>query len=295
MCLALSKPTVAILGSGNIGIDLAERILAMQEFSLVGVIGRRRDSPGLNRMSVAGVSIFPDGIDEFLSSGLKVDGFFDATSAMDHLRHWKKIENQTDSWVIDLTPSRVGREVIPVIDGDSISADTDRNLNMVTCGGQSSSPILHAMVESAKEILEVEVSSSIASDSAGPATRRNLDNYIDSTEATAQRISGVPAKVILVLNPSKPQVMMRTSVTVRAGQMNLETARGAVESMVSKVALSVPGYMLVLPPTEVSAGVFMTTVSVEGAGYYLPKYAGNLDIINAAALQTARILESVPQ
>ena len=289
----MSKPVIAILGSGNIGVDLAERVLHSAEFEIAGLIGRRGDSPGLMRMANKGVPTFTGGLEEFLDLGVVVDGYFDATSAFDHVRHWHRIESETDAWVVDLTPSRIGRELIPMLDKDDIQVDRQRNFNMVTCGAQSSSPILAAMSAAADQIFSVEVSSSIASDSAGPATRRNLDHYIEATEATATRISASPSKAILVLNPALPQVLMRTSVTIEASNMDPKVARDNVIEMVDRVSTEVPGYKLVLPPTEISPNVFLSTVSVEGAGFYLPKYSGNLDIINAAAIQTARILSGL--
>lgn len=289
----MSKPIIAILGSGNIGVDLAERILHSSEFEIAGLIGRRSDSPGLQRMADKGVPTFSGGLEEFLDQGIFVNGYFDATSAFDHVRHWHRIERETGAWVIDLTPSRIGREVIPILDKSAIQIGGQRNFNMVTCGGQSSSPVLAAMSAAADQVTSVEISSSIASDSAGPATRRNLDHYIEATEATAARLTGASSKAILVLNPALPQVMMRTSVTIEANNMNLKTAENNVNNMIDRVAADVPGYKLVLPPTEIALKVFLSTVSVEGAGHYLPKYSGNLDIINAAAIQTARIVSGL--
>lgn len=288
----MSRTKIAILGSGNIGVDLAERILAKGHFEIVGLIGRRPDSPGLSRMSAKGVPVYAGGLDEFLANTRPPEGFFDATSAFDHVRHWNAVSKSTESWMIDLTPSRIGQEVVPDIDGDTIRGTTIRNFNMITCGGQSSGPLLHAMVAEAEGVTEVEVSSSIASDSAGPATRRNLDHYIEATEASAERIAGVPSKVILVMNPAVPQVMMRTSVTIRCSNLRVDLATSAVSAAAERVRESVPGYEVILPPTEISPGVFMSTVSVEGEGHYLPKYSGNLDIINAAAIQTAMLLEA---
>jgi acetaldehyde dehydrogenase (acetylating) len=290
----LSKTRVAILGSGNIGIDLAERLLANEHFEIVGLVGRRADSPGLSRMAKKGVPVFSGGLEDFLENGELPDGFFDATSAFDHVRHWHSISKSSDSWMIDLTPSRIGQEVVPDIDHELIRNSSLRNFNMITCGGQSSGPLLNAMVSVAVGVFEVEVSSSIASDSAGPATRRNLDHYIEATEASAKRISGVDSKAILVLNPAMPQVMMRTSVTIRCEALQVDLARRTVEIAANRVRNSVPGYEVILPPTEIDSGVFMSTVSVEGEGHYLPKYSGNLDIINAAAIQTAMLLEGRP-
>jgi len=288
----MGKIRVAIIGSGNIGIDLAERILIRDDFELVGVIGRRPDSPGLLRLMQKGLSTYSDGIDQFLLEQRPVDGFFDATSAFDHVRNWNSIKKTTDSWIIDLTPAGVGVGVVPILDEECLRNSKDRNFSMVTCGGQSSGPILSAMCEAASGIVEVEISSSIASDSAGPATRRNLDHYITATESLAQQISGSRAKAILVLNPSVPQVIMRTSVTVWCQSFDFEMANKKVEDVVYRMKKFVPNYQLVLPPTKIEENTFLATVSVEGEGLYLPKYSGNLDIINAAAIATAKILAS---
>jgi acetaldehyde dehydrogenase (acetylating) len=286
----MDKPRVAIIGSGNIGIDLAERLLLRDDFQLIAVIGRRPDSPGLMRMRSKGVKTYSEGIEHFLSMETGVDGFFDATSAFDHIRNWNLIKKVSDSWIIDLTPSRTGVEVVPILDEEFLRSSKDRNFSMVTCGGQSSGPILAAMCSAGSGISEVEISSSIASDSAGPATRRNLDHYISATESIAARISSSNAKAILVLNPSIPQVMMRTSVTIKSDAFDIELARTKVEDMVSKMKAFVPNYKLVLTPTQIEENTYLSTVSVEGEGLYLPKYSGNLDIINAAAVATAEIL-----
>jgi len=160
---------------------------------------------------------------------------------------------------------------------------------MVTCGGQSSAAIIYAITKNAKLVEEVEISSSIASLSAGPATRGNIDEYIDSTENMAMLLTGCSAvKSILVLNPVDPPVMMRTTVHVRAANFNLARIIHESRDLVAKVKNYVPGYDLVVEPYVAGSGQISATVKVLGSGYYLPQYSGNLDIINAAAVETAK-------
>jgi acetaldehyde dehydrogenase (acetylating) len=160
---------------------------------------------------------------------------------------------------------------------------------MVTCGGQSSAALIYAITKRAKSVEEVEISSSIASLSAGPATRNNIDEYIDSTENMATLITGCSAvKSILVLNPADPPVMMRTTVHVRAANFDLVQILQDSRDLVAKVKNYVPGYDLVVEPHLAGSGQISATVRVLGSGHYLPEYSGNLDIINSAAVETAK-------
>ena len=159
---------------------------------------------------------------------------------------------------------------------------------MVTCGGQSSAPLLYAISSNSVGIKEVEISSSIAALSAGPATRLNIDQYIDSTEALSSLISGCKnVKAILVLNPAEPPVMMRTTVNISVESCDVERAKLSARSIINSVQRYVPGYELVVEPHLQSQDTISATVKVTGAGYVLPEYAGNLDIINSAAVETA--------
>ena len=170
-----------------------------------------------------------------------------------------------------------------------ISTDYASNYSMVTCGGQSSAPLVYAIAAHAVKPSEIEISSSIASLSAGPATRRNLDQYISSTENLATLVSGgIPAKAILVLNPADPPIMMRTTATVKAESFDLQSIQNLCKQIVNRVSQYVPGYDLVVEPHELDPTLVSATVKVTGEGFYLPEYAGNLDIINAAAVETAK-------
>ena len=262
------------------------------QFDVVAFAGRRPDSPGLEMFRGKVPHLLPNGIEDLVLLSDQFDGFFDATSAFDHQRHWSQLE-PLGKWAIDLTPSQVGAPMVPeliaAMSKFSLNENQAANYSMVTCGGQSSAPLIYAMSRYSKGITEVEVSSSIASKSAGPATRKNIDQYVQSTENLVSLISGCNSvKAILVLNPAEPPVMMRTTVQMKVDSCDLEATRNEVQQVITRIQKYVPGYNLVVEPHFSIPNVVTGTVKVTGAGYVLPEYAGNLDIINAAAVETAR-------
>lgn len=282
---------VAIIGTGNIGTDLCYRMLKDERFEVVAMVGRRADSPGLQMFEGQVKYLISNGIEGLLPHLEEIDGAFDATSAFDHKLHWDVLA-ASNKWVMDLTPSKAGKPLVPVlldkIDSMSIQGEKSSNYSMVTCGGQSSAPVLYAISASASKVSQVEVSSSIAALSAGPATRLNIDQYIESTEGLASLITGCnEAKAILVLNPAEPPVMMRTTVNISAEGCDLDLAISRARTIVKEVQRYVPGYELVVDPYFLTPNTISATVKVTGAGYVLPEYAGNLDIINSAAVETA--------
>jgi len=285
---------VAILGSGNIGIDLCERLSRDPDFEVVALVGRRSDSPGLQRFEGRIPHTFGGGLKDLLPEIGQIDGVFDATSASAHKMHWETL-SKYGKWMVDLTPSRVGSPMVPALIGWSEhmklgGSARASNFSMITCGGQSAAPLLASIAAGAEGIKEVEISSSIAADSAGPATRQNVDEYIGSTEGLGSLLTGCRAvKAILVLNPVQPPVMMRTTVTVAAEFIDFDLVRDTCQKIVNNVRVSVPGYDVVVAPFSQSRETAVITARVTGAGYYLPAYAGNLDIINAAAVETARL------
>ena len=286
------KIPVAILGTGNIGTDLCARLVKDPEFEVIALVGRRADSPGLQSFERIIRNTFSNGLLGLASIIDQIEGVFDATSAFDHLGHWQFLEAK-GKWMVDLTPSKIGKPLVPELVGKVHTMEMNEklvsNYSMVTCGGQSSAPLLYAMSTHATGISEVEVSSSIASLSAGPATRRNIDQYIESTENLIQLITGcATVKAILVLNPSDPPVMMRTTVQMRVKTSDVVAMKLEADAIMLKVNRYVPGYQMVVAPHITNAGQVSATVKVTGAGYILPAYAGNLDIINAAAVETAR-------
>ena len=290
--MKISSPIrVAIIGTGNIGTDLCYRMLRDPRFDVVALVGRRADSPGLDMFKNQVRHLISNGIEGLRPFLDQIDGAFDATSAFDHQPHWE-ILSKSQKWVMDLTPSKIGQPIVPVlmnkVPAMSLQQNVASNYSMVTCGGQSSAPILYAMSQASTQINEVEVSSSIAALSAGPATRINIDQYIDSTEGLVSLISGCSkVKAVLVLNPAEPPVMMRTTVNVSANSFDLEKAKSLAKAIVLEVQRYVPGYEMVVEPYLQSADTISATAKVTGAGYVLPEYAGNLDIINSAAVETA--------
>lgn len=282
---------VAIIGTGNIGSDLCARLLLKDVFEIVAFIGRRVDSPSLELFK-SKVPTYAGGSKSLLDLMPEVDCVFDATSAHDHANLWNNFLKESGKVVIDLTPSRIGRPMVPILVGkvanfDFLNVKTP-NYSMVTCGGQSSAPIIYSIAEHSSEIVDVEISSSIASKSAGPATRRNIDNYISSTEDLAGRITQSDnCKAILVLNPAEPPVMMRTTVQIRAKNFNLNNIQRELSHTVDRVQKYVPGYSIAITPFTLNDDVISATAIVKGEGHFLPEYAGNLDIINAAAIETA--------
>jgi acetaldehyde dehydrogenase (acetylating) len=284
---------VAVIGSGNIGTDLCFRILNDPRFELVAFVGRRSNSPGLELIGSSASNIVNNGMEGLLPFIQDLDGVFDASSAFDHPIHWDFVKS-FNKWVIDLTPSKIGTPLVPELIGlvpsmklsDTLSA----NYSMVTCGGQSSAPLVYALAKFSTGIEEVEVSSSIAALSAGPATRRNIDQYIDSTEALVSQVTNcINVKSILVLNPAEPPVMMRTTVQMKVDKIQIKDVIAEAKRVISKMAEYVPGYELIIDPYLSTQNQVSATVKVSGAGFYLPTYAGNLDIINAAAIKTALI------
>jgi acetaldehyde dehydrogenase len=289
----MRKIKVAIIGSGNIGSDLCARLLKDPEFEVIALVGRRSDSPGLLAFKDSIPYVVSTGIEGFGSLVDKIDGAFDATSAYDHLKHWEILGNN-GKWIIDLTPSKIGQPIVPELVTKvpvmEMKTKLVANYSMVTCGGQSSAPLLYAMALHSKGVSEVEVSSSIASLSAGPATRRNIDQYIESTENLIQLITGCQnVKAILVLNPVEPPVMMRTTIQMKVETCNLESMIIEAHRIESRINQYVPGYKIVVEPHLTNSYQLSATVKVTGAGYVLPDYSGNLDIINAAAVETARL------
>ncbi len=284
---------IAIIGTGNIGTDLCYRMLQDASFEVVAFVGRRADSPGLRMFENQVKYSIGNGIEGLIPYLNEVEGVFDATSAFDHQKHWE-ILSKAGKWVIDLTPSKIGLPIVPVLMNKTpdmrLQSENSSNYSMVTCGGQSSAPLVYALTVASTGISEVEISSSIAALSAGPATRLNIDQYIESTENLTSIVSGCSnVKAILVVNPAEPPVMMRTTVNMAVDSCDISKAIEMTAELIKDVQSYVPGYELVVEPYMLNQKTVSATVKVTGAGYVLPEYAGNLDIINAAAVETAKL------
>lgn len=280
----MGKLKVAILGSGNIGTDLLVKTIRSPYLNCSLFIGRRLDSPGMKKASSMGIKVSDLSIGAIENDPDNVDLVFDATSAIAHLKHWP-IFKELGKKVIDMTPSGIGKMCIPAINiNDCLNRE---NINMVTCGGQASIPLAHAIGQTHETVDYIEVVSTIASRSAGPATRINLDEYIETTEKGIHTFSGCKnQKAILILNPARPDVDMQTTVFAHVDEPNMEKIENAVEEVVKTIQCYVPGYELIVPPVLDNDRIVIT-VRVRGLGDYLPKYAGNMDIINCAAIKMA--------
>jgi acetaldehyde dehydrogenase len=273
---------IAILGTGNIGTDLLIKLIKLNYKDIV-FVGRRVDSEGIKIAKSLGVVTSSDGINFFKST--ICDVVFDCTNAYDAIENYT-IFKKNNIKVIDLTPAKIGQICVPSINGDVINLTN--NVNMITCGGQASLPMIYAVKELVKDIEYIEVVSQIASKSAGMATRINIDNYIDTTKFAIQHFTQVRnCKVILNVNPAEPCVDMQTTVFMKINNINDINFAKVVENIYSKVRTIqkfVPKYELVIPPMINEDDIFVMSIKVKGSGDYLPEYAGNLDIINCAAI-----------
>jgi len=276
------KIKVAILGTGNIGTDLLIKALNSGFIDVVAFIGRRLDSDGMNVAKSKGIFISDQGIDYFKNNPKCCDVVYDCTSALDAIEHAKIFKEQGIK-VIDLTPAKVGDMCVPDINGNLIL--TDDNVNMITCGGQASMPILHLLSNHCTNIEYVEIVSQIASKSAGMATRINVDNYIKTTKNAITKFTGCEnTKVILNLNPAEPCVDMQTTIFIKAQNFDQTNLIEKINEKIEELKTYIPHYEMILSP-KYDGGVVMMSIRVRGTGDYLPAYAGNLDIINCAAIK----------
>ncbi len=300
----MTKTKVAIIGSGNIGTDLMIKIMRLSKVLEMGAfVGIDPESDGLKRAERMGVPITAEGLDGLLAMPefADIEIVFDATSAGAHKRHSEALI-AAGKRVIDLTPAAIGPYTIPPVNGD---AHLDApNVNMVTCGGQATIPIVHAVDRVAK-VRYGEIVASISSKSAGPGTRANIDEFTETTSRAIVEVGGAErGKAIIILNPAEPPLIMRDTVYCLCDDGDREAIVKSVEQMIAEVQKYVPGYRLKqavqfehigsnkplrIPEmggeyTGLKVTVFL---EVEGAGHYLPPYAGNLDIMTSAALATA--------
>jgi acetaldehyde dehydrogenase len=277
------KIKVAILGTGNIGTDLLLKCLREDYIDVIAFVGRRSDSETMKIASDMGVTISACGIDYFIDNPKCCDVVYDCTNASDAVYH-AKIFREQGIKVIDLTPAKVGEMCVPDINSDVILEND--NVNMITCGGQASIPMLHLISKHCKGLEYIEVVSQIASKSAGMATRINIDEYIRTTKKAITKFTGCGNnKVILNLNPAEPCVNMQTTLFVKSKYINLNNLTEEIADKVEELKNYIPNYEVMLNPTINENGILIMSVRVKGVGDYLPEYAGNLDIINCAAIK----------
>jgi acetaldehyde dehydrogenase (acetylating) len=280
----VKKLKVAIIGSGNIGTDLLIKVLRSPYLECGAFIGRNLSSSGMMKALSLDVPVSAEGIDYIVQHPKCCDIVFDATSAKSHLEH-APILQRLNKRVIDMTPAKIGLMSVPSVNlSDCLTAF---NVNMITCGGQASIPVAYAIGQTQSEVDYIEVVSSIASRSAGPATRQNLDEYIKTTEDGLKQFSGARrTKAILNLNPAEPCVDMQTTIFAKVNNPDLPRLEACLLFLVKDIQKYVPGYEVILGPVF-DNGRIVVMVRVRGLGDYLPAYAGNLDIINCAAIAMA--------
>lgn len=298
------KIGAAIIGSGNIGTDLMIKIMRNSKYlKFIAMVGIDPDSEGLARAKRMGAAVTHEGIEGLtkLPEFKDVKIVFDATSANAHIKN-NEILQRYGIRVIDLTPAAIGPYTVPVCNLEENLLAT--NINMVTCGGQATIPIV-AAVNDIAPVLYAEIVASISSNSAGPGTRANIDEFTETTAAALKVLGGAKrSKAIIILNPAEPPLLMRDTIycLISANDRNDEI-KAAIEKRIAEVALYVPGYRLkqeiqfetiphedieLFPELEGKSGTKVSIfLEVEGAAHYLPAYAGNLDIMTSAALACA--------
>jgi acetaldehyde dehydrogenase len=278
----------AILGSGNIGTDLMYKLKRSQLLRPVIMAGVIPESEGLARARQEGLATTTEGIDGLLEHRESFEIVFDATTAAAHKKH-APLLHDAKKLAIDLTPAAVGPYVIPLVNLDEHVGAT--NVNLVSCGGQATVPLVSALNEVAL-VEYAEIVATIASKSAGPGTRQNIDEFTETTARGLEKIGhATRGKAIIVLNPAEPPILMRNTVHGILADADAARILRSIESMVERIQRYVPGYRLRAKPLiqDLANGERKKKVTlfveVEGAGDFLPKYAGNLDIMTSAAVK----------
>lgn len=303
----MEKIKVAILGSGNIGTDLMIKIIRTSTILEMSVmVGIDPESDGLARAKRMGIKTTHQGIEGLIKmpEWKDIGILFDATSAKAHLYNYEYVKQYPEKRIVDLTPAAIGPYLIPPVNFDDNMEV--QNVNMVTCGGQATIPIVAAVSKVAR-VLYGEIVASVASKSAGPGTRANIDEFTATTAHAIEKVGGAQkGKAIIILNPAEPPLVMRDTVFTLSEQTDRKAIQDSIHQMVAEVQQYVPGYTLhqevQFEDVPEDAPVFIegvghchglkTTVflKVSGAGHYLPEYAGNLDIMTSAALATGEKL-----
>lgn len=277
------KKQIAILGTGNIGTDLLFKVLKSSVMNCALFIGRRDDSANMKLARKLNIPTSKEGIKAIKDAPQAFSLVFDATSAQDHKLHAPILE-ELGIPVIDLTPAKIGTICIPAVNGKEMLHE--KNINLITCGGQASIPMAYAISQVQPNINYMEVVTTVASVCAGAATRANIDEYLQTTEYALRHFTGCKqVKAMLNLNPAVPEINMQVTIKLVIDKPDLSVITQAARVMQQTMALSVPGYQFLLEPTLADGHIVMI-LSVTGAGDYLPTYAGCLDIITQAAIQT---------
>jgi len=280
------KIRAAILGPGNIGIDLMMKVLRSKNLELVLVSGIEKESLGLQMAKERGIDDTHLGIDGILERKDDIDLVFDCTSAYSHLKHAPLLK-EAGIFAVDLTPAGVGPVVVPSINLDKALSEAN-NVNMITCGAQACVPLAYA-VQRVTPVEYAEMVTGASAAAVGPSGRSNTNEFKKTSKRALLEVAGVKtAKVINIINPAKPPAIMRNTVYAVCDLSKFEEICDSVDDMVKTVQQYVPGYRLKIRPQVVGDHVVIIN-EVESAGDYFPKYAGNLDIITAAAVRVAEV------
>ncbi|MFA7411119.1 MAG: acetaldehyde dehydrogenase (acetylating) [Tissierellaceae bacterium] len=278
----MEKIKVGIIGPGNIGLDLLYK-LGRSKYLTPELIVNIRQSKGIDYANNMGIRTSTDGINAIMKED-DIQIVFDCTSATAHFQY-APILKGSGKFVLDLTPAAIGPYVVPAVNMTDKMLNLE-NVNMVTCAGQATVPIV-AAINQAADVSYAEIVSSISSKSAGPGTRQNIDEFTVTTARALREVGGADeSKVIIVLNPAEPPIFMRNTIYTKVKNPDIDAIKESVNKMVEKIREYVPGYKLLLEPI-IQDDIVTTMMQVEGLGDYLPVYSGNLDIINTAAVHIA--------
>ncbi|NHC62858.1 acetaldehyde dehydrogenase (acetylating) [Paenalcaligenes suwonensis] len=284
------KIRTAIIGPGNIGTDLLAKLMRSPVLEPVWMVGVDPQSDGLKRAAELGLKTTSEGVDGLLPH-VEADNIqiaFDATSAYVHKDNSDKLTSR-GVMMIDLTPAAIGPFCVPPVNLQELLGEGAQNVNMVTCGGQATIPMVNA-VSRVQSVEYAEIVATVSSRSAGPGTRKNIDEFTRTTAGAVERVGGARrGKAIIILNPAEPPLIMRDTVHCLTDDTpDQERITESVHAMIAEVQKYVPGYRLVNGPVFDGNRVSIY-LEVEGLGDYLPKYSGNLDIMTAAAARTAEM------
>ena len=284
------KIKCALIGPGNIGTDLLAKLQRSPVLEPVWMVGTDPESDGLKRAREMGIKTTSDGVDGLIPH-MKQDGVqivFDATSAYVHAENSRKV-NEQGALMIDLTPAAIGPFCVPPVNLKAHVGKGEMNVNMVTCGGQATIPMV-AAVSRVQKVVYGEIVATVSSKSAGPGTRKNIDEFTRTTAGAVEKVGGAEkGKAIIIINPAEPPLIMRDTVhCLTETEPDQAAITQSIHDMIREVQKYVPGYRLVNGPVFDGKRVSVF-LEVEGLGDYLPKYAGNLDIMTAAAARTAEM------
>lgn len=288
--MTTQKIKCALIGPGNIGTDLLAKLQRSPVLEPVWMVGIDPESDGLKRAREMGIKTTSDGVDGLIPH-MQADGVqivFDATSAYVHAENSRKV-NEQGALMIDLTPAAIGPFCVPPVNLKAHVGKGEMNVNMVTCGGQATIPMV-AAVSRVQSVAYGEIVATVSSRSVGPGTRKNIDEFTRTTAGAVEQVGGAKkGKAIIIINPAEPPMMMRDTVhCLTETEPDQAAITQSIHDMIAQVQKYVPGYRLVNGPVFDGNRVSVF-LEVEGLGDYLPKYAGNLDIMTAAAARTAEM------